>query len=346
MDNAGGGRRGLRASPSAGLLELVSQEYGIDPPATAIDLGGSANLNLLLDSGAQRLVLRVYRPYVTPSRLDTIQGVRRALFDAGLPCHGLVPTRDGRPWVRYAGRCVELEHYVAHDATMDSLERLHIALPVLGRMHTVLGRLNVNTDGLTAPFANAIAPEEVVERSARGTARIRSWNPTPEEHQLAAQADALAQQVAQAERTYSEALPRQLVHGDFWDSNVLLRGDRVVYIADFDFLAERARIDDLALTLYFACLSFFDASVSDTQLGRLRRLLDAYDEGSEPPLSAVERAALPLALARQPLWSIGVWVASLDEVAAARRHAAGMHQELRWALRLMAEIDRWQSALS
>jgi Ser/Thr protein kinase RdoA (MazF antagonist) len=44
----------------------------------------------------------------------------------------------------------------------------------------------------------------------------------------------------QAERAYSKALLHQFVHGDFSDNNVLLRSDRVVYIADFDFLAGRA----------------------------------------------------------------------------------------------------------
>jgi homoserine kinase type II len=152
--------------------------------------------------------------------------------------------------------------------------------------------------------------------------------------------------VAGAERPLTDRLPRQLVHGDFWDNNVFLRSGRVVFVTDFDFMGERARIDDLALTLFFTCMEFFEEPVSDDQLGRLRRLIDAYDAGSERPLTATERAALPLAIARQPLWSIGGWVASLDDEEAARQHAAAASLEVRWALSLMGDVDRWRAALA
>jgi hypothetical protein len=46
------------------------------------------------------------------------------------------------------------------------------------------------------------------------------------------------------------------------------------------------------------------------------------------------------------LWSIGGWIAVLDEEAAARRHAASMLGEVEWALRLVRELDRWQAAFT
>ena len=59
------------------------------------------------------------------------------------------------------------------------------------------------------------------------------------------------------------------------------------------------------------------------------------------PLSAAERAALPLAMARQPLSSIGGWVARLDDEVTARRHAARVGPELVAARQLMTELGRW-----
>jgi Ser/Thr protein kinase RdoA (MazF antagonist) len=47
------------------------------------------------------------------------------------------------------------------------------------------------------------------------------------------------------------ALPTQLVHGDFWAANVHLSGDQLTLLLDFDFLGNRPRVDDLALTLFF-----------------------------------------------------------------------------------------------
>jgi homoserine kinase type II len=125
---------------------------------------------------------------------------------------------------------------------------------------------------------------------------------------------------------------------------VFFRDGRVVLVTDFDFMGERSRIDDLALTLYFMSLKYAKGPVSDHQLLRLRRLVNAYDIGLAEPLSSAERAALALALARQPLWSIGGWVALLDDEQSARRHVAGICWDVEWALRIVREVDRWQAA--
>ncbi len=80
--------------------------------------------------------------------------------------------------------------------------------------------------------------------------------------------------------------------------------------------------------------------------GLLRELVDAYDTGLDEPLTPAERAALPLAIARQPLWGIGGWVALLDDEQAARRHAAGMGTEIDLGLHIVRDIQRWQKAFA
>jgi Ser/Thr protein kinase RdoA (MazF antagonist) len=126
----------------------------------------------------------------------------------------------------------------------------------------------------------------------------------------------------------------------------LFRDGRPVFVTDFDFMGVRMRIDDIALSLYFTCMEFPEEPVSDEQLRKLRRLLDEYEAGSEHPLSSAERTILPLAMARQPLWSIGGWVASLDDEQAARQHAAATAPEVGWALHRMREVPRWQAAFA
>jgi Ser/Thr protein kinase RdoA (MazF antagonist) len=127
---------------------------------------------------------------------------------------------------------------------------------------------------------------------------------------------------------------------------VLFRGGRPVLLADFDFMGERARIDDLALTLHCARCDLGGQAGQVEELARLRRLVASYDAGLDLPLSAAERAALPVAMARQPLSTIGGWVARLDDEAAARRHAAGVGPELAAALRIMTDLERWRDALA
>jgi Ser/Thr protein kinase RdoA (MazF antagonist) len=344
MDNAGNGRRGLRAGPTAWVLAALREHYGIAGNRIR-DLGGSSNLNLLVADDQTRYVVRVYRPYVTGGRLADIHLVRRELSRGDVPSAQVVPTGDDQPWIRVAGRLIEVEWFVEHDATMDSWDRLEAGLPLLGRIHSLLQAVKVSAEGRTPLFANHLEPAQAQLATARGTARIRAWQPTPTEGRLARMADELAELVSAGERDLA-AVPRQLVHGDFWDNNVLFRDERVVLVADFDFMGEQARIDDLALTLYFADAGFGHDEADGSRLARLRRLVDAYASGLDQPLTALERAALPWAMARQPLWGIGGWVASLDDVTAARHHAAGMAGDVARALHVVREIDRWQQALA
>jgi len=346
MDNAGSGLRGLRASMSLELFEALRDCYGIDSGEDVVDLGGSSNLNLLVSDDTRQYVLRVYRPYVTEARLEDIQLVKRELTARGVPCSEVVATQDGQTWIMLDGRLVEVEYYVEYDADMDTWERLEIGLPILGRLHTILRDVKVSADTKRPLFANHIEPHDALNRTLHGARRIRKWDdPSPAELRLADAAEELAHLVFSAERVLVAALPRQLVHGDFWDNNVFFRDGSVVLVADFDFLGERARIDDLALTLYFTCLKYPEDRLSDHRLQRLRRLVDAYDSGLEDPLTSAECAALPLAIARQPLWSVGGWVALLDDEGSARQHAAGIGWDVEWAIRIVREIDRWQGAL-
>jgi hypothetical protein len=76
MDDADGGRRGLRARPGPGLQQVLRDKWGLEGIGEAVDLGGSASLNLLVGAAARRYVARVHRPSVTPGRLGAIRAYR------------------------------------------------------------------------------------------------------------------------------------------------------------------------------------------------------------------------------------------------------------------------------
>ncbi len=268
-----------------------------------------------------------------------------------MPCAQPVRTRDGKLWIEIDGRLAEVEPYVEHNAEMDTWERLEAGLPLLGRVHSLLEGLEVHVDGRQAPASNSIAPEDVVDGVRRGTACIRRWAASPTsaaELEVAAAADQLAELVWEAERGLAVAdqrtLRRQLVHGDFWDNNVLFHEGQVVQVGDLDFMGERERIDDLALTLYYTTSTFGGAGGASVEHARrLRRLVDAYESGLDGPLSEAERAALPLALARTPLAFIAM-VPRVDSEAGAQRLAAEMVGDIQWALGIVRDLDVWQAA--
>jgi homoserine kinase type II len=247
VDDAGGGRRGTRAVASAELWEVLAARWAI-PCQRGRDLGGSLNLNLLVGRGGECLVVRVYRPSVSQARLADTQGVRDRLDAAGVPCSALVAARDGGRWARAGDRLVEVERFIGHDGRMNTWPRLAGGLPILGRIHTLLAGAEVSPAGRSVEFANHIEAGRVLSGTRAGAARIRSWHPTPWERRMASEAERLAELVAAGEADLTSQLPRQLVHGDFWDNNVFFRGEDLVFVADFGFMAERSRIEDLALT--------------------------------------------------------------------------------------------------
>jgi Ser/Thr protein kinase RdoA (MazF antagonist) len=60
-----------------------------------------------------------------------------------------------------------------------------------------------------------------------GTQRIRGWASSSAELYRADAAEELAQRVAAGERDLVSRLPRQLIHGDFWDNNVFFRCSKI-----------------------------------------------------------------------------------------------------------------------
>ena len=342
MDDAAGGQRGARAAVSAGLEGFLRANWGVWPAGPAPDLGGSSCLNLLVTDGRWLRVARVYRPWVTGQRVAALQAVRHHLADHGVPCARPVRAAGGSGWEIFEDRAVEVEPFVAAPAAMNTLSRVRTGLVVLGRIHALLQAFRSCPAAATPRFANYVAAEGLVGAVAAGTRRIRAWRPTPAEARLADLADELAETLAQYERDRPVQLRRQLVHGDFWDNNVRFHHGQVALVTDFDFLADHPRTDDLALTLYFTSIDITDIAGDPTPL---TALVDAYESGLGARLSRHERAAIPLAMARQPLWSISVWVALLDDQDAARRHLAATAPELEWAAQLTSRIAQIQDAL-
>lgn len=343
MTDAAGGQRGTRAIVTPDLEEFLRAHWGVRPAGAASDLGGSVNLNLLVTDGRSLRVARVYRPFVTGQRIGALQAARRHLARHGVPAAEPVPGLRGRYWETFQGRAVEVEPYLAAPTAMHTLARVRTGLTVLGRIHALLQEFPPDPAAAAPRFANYVAADGLVEAVAAGTRRIRAWRPGPAEGRLADLADQLASTLAAREQDRPAPLRRQLVHGDFWDNNVLFRHQQVALVTDFDFAGERPRTDDLALTLYYASVDITDITRRPAQLADLA---GAYEAGLGARLSQHERAAIPMAMARQPLWSIAVWVALLDSEDTARRHLAATARELTWALQLTGRITQVQNALT
>jgi homoserine kinase type II len=333
-----------RPGLTAEVLATLRDQFALESLTAPRDLDGAFSLNVLMETPRGRFVARVHGSQTSAERLTEIQRTRRHLLAGGVPAPQQVMTRDGAPFVTVGGHLLEVERYVVHDAYMNSWERLEIGLPYLGRTHSLLRSFEVSEAGCHPLIANHIEPNEALAGTLRGVQRLRSLDLTAEERELCSRYEELAYLVDEAEHGIGSTLPRQMVHGDFWDNNVLVRAGAVVLVTDLDFMGERLRVDDLALTLYFANSSIGGDRLSEGRIRELRRLVDAYASGLDEPLSRDERRALPAAIARQPLWSMGTYVVLNPDAEKARAEAVLRAVDVDWTLGLARDLGRWRDA--
>ncbi len=216
-------------------METVTDVWAVDLE-DAQALGGSTGLNLRADGADGPVVVRVHRSHVTAARVEALQLAREAARDAGVPT--ALPRRgpDGQRQTLVEGRVVEVEEFVDSDGKMDTQARIAQAMPWLGRLHDALGRAELTRAGDDLVFANFIAAGDVARKVTAGAARIRSVAPIHAE--IADGAEALAGRLDEA-GSAGPALESQWCHGDFWDNNVLFRGDQIALITDFGFMNRR-----------------------------------------------------------------------------------------------------------
>lgn len=221
---------------------------------------------------------------------------------------------------------------------MSTWPALRAGMPVLARLHDVLCVAPAPAAAATPPIANHIAAARVLQETAPAIATIRGWRLMRTEEHYVRSAETLAQRLHEI-TAYD--LPIRLVHGDFWDNNVYFRGAEPVHIGDFDFLGERARIDDLALTLFFTGEHMGRDEATPQRLALLRDLVDRFDAVLREPLSERERATLPYAIARCPLTFLR-GIAEQGRPALAELRAL-RGPEYDWALRML-DSPTWREA--
>jgi Ser/Thr protein kinase RdoA (MazF antagonist) len=333
---------GERAVVTPELLRVLREQYRLGWRGEVVDLGGSVNLNIHLPADNGGFVARVYSPWTSSARLSSIQLVRSRLAASGFPLPQTIPTRDGAAWVGFDGRVLEVERYISGER-MDTWDRLLHGMSMLGQIHQTLQGVDADAAGREAPYANYVAADRALEWTRDAAARIGRDGGSLAELRLAQIAEKLALELHDTELERAAFLPRQLVHGDFWDNNVLFRAQEIVAVLDFDFMGERARIEDVALILcyMFTSSSFRQQYHPPDRIGRLRELVDAYDAGLREHLSARERAALPLALVRNVLPPFcNLW--HVRDEAVYHKYVSQITSEIEWSLELLAELDRWQ----
>lgn len=334
-----------RAQSPRQFVDELRDGFGLPPVESWSDIQVGWTTNVLLETGMTRLVARIHRESTSVERIQAMQAARTALADGGIPAVRPIQARDGATTMRLtSGRLVELEDFVEWDTKMNTTLSLRPGHALMAQMDDVLRTSSLPAAADHMPDANHISSEDALSATRHGAERIRGWG-RPEVSGFADDVVAHVDAVVRAEEPLRQHQLVQHTHGDFWDNNVLFASTAPVLLLDFDFLALRPRVDDSALTAYFYLLGPGMRESREENRQNLRSFLDAYDAAASIPLAPEERAAFPLAIARQPAWSVGGWVLKYGEGRAVA-HALDAASEFPVAKSVLDNLGQWQDAMS
>jgi len=288
-------------------------------------------------------LVRVHRPWTSPARLAGVHRALAFLRAAGHPIPAVLATPAGQTWTTLQDRLVEVNTFVPSNASADSGARLGVALALLARLHATLATLA--PDAIPPPlYSPHTTPDAMLAGLAETDSAFAALRHHASYPQAAATREAtrvLLATLDTARAGYAAHLSRAYIHGDYGGDNILFRDGQIVAVLDFDFLAYRERVADLARTLYWGIGPFGSvrpAEPAPDEIAQLAALLRRYQHAATPPLADDELRALPYEMARIPLF----FIAEAGYLPADAPDPAPLHQTL--ALRPQLGRATWLTA--
>ncbi len=295
-------------------VRLLADAYGWNPISDEVTpLGGAVNGVARIHTDIGDLVVRVHRPWTGPARLTAVHAVQDRLRTLVIPIPRVVASSSGQTFVTIPGdpsgpprqgaehdRLVEVTEAVIADSTEETRDRADLVLAMLAPLHNALAAV----DRASVPQPTYAAHVDVLEAIAwldetdDAFATCASHPDFPRASAVRTIARELIERIRRDRLALEPHLPRQLVHGDLGFGNVLVRDGRVVAVLDFDFMAERPRIFDLAYSLYHALTRLRsrhrNGVLTEDELSWLAGHVAAYSRAANRPLTGPELDALPL----------------------------------------------------
>jgi homoserine kinase type II len=306
----------------AALADEVRRRYGLDVRRCRLIARGSNDF-YRVDDVEGRHALRVSRAgYRSAQDVGYELGLLRWLAAAGLPVPTPRPQLDASPFFTLAApegeRPVVLLSWIdgqplGHDMSVAEGD-------AAGRL---LGRLQLAARGFDPPYVKRIDTVARIERQLRfvdGVLHVGSESRSAFDRGLAAVRAFFA-------GPGPAALPTGPTHGDFQFANVMKCGDGSLWPVDFD---------DCGFDLLAKDLVTFEWRA------RLERLpqpvIDAFEAGylAARPMSAAERAALPVLRIARDLYLLVSYCAYIDRIGP----VAGFERESRLVELLLEDLRR------
>lgn len=228
------------------LLARVLSHYGLGQAASVQPVEeGLVDDNWIVETNRGRYFLKRHHPARSqPDRIRAQHALVAWLWAAGFPAPNILGTLAGDSLLILDGRAYELQDYIDGEVC-DPGRPAH-----LEAAGAALARYHILVEGFAPPALCTGKPLYTPVQIDLFLGRLcESWQVEQDlARRLQLEADRLAARFA----GYG-GLPHRVIHGDYWAGNLLLDGDRVVAVVDYDKASWQPRLVELAEALvYFA----------------------------------------------------------------------------------------------
>ncbi|TMA52144.1 MAG: homoserine kinase [Deltaproteobacteria bacterium] len=255
-------------------LTEITEDYGLVRLLTSSGIpSGSVNTNYLLETARGRHLLRVDE---VKGELEVKRELDLLLFlrKHGFPCPQPLADRKGRYYRETGGKCFSVYRY--YDGHVVPSERL-----TTGQLESI-GRALADLHTICKSYKKGIDNRFSFERVAGVYGEVRGRLPSYFKRIVRT----LDDEVDYLHNYLEGKLPKGIIHGDLFVDNLILKGDKVIAMLDFEAACRGKFIFDLATAVNALC--FADEQY---HLKRFEALIAGY-EGMRA-LSLAEWDAFP-----------------------------------------------------
>jgi homoserine kinase type II len=255
------------------LAEIV-EDYGLVKLLAAHGIpAGSVNTHYLLETARGKHLLRVDE---VKGELEVKRELDLLLFlrKHGFPCPQPLADRKGRHYRESGGKCLSVYRYYDGHA----LNPPRVTAGQLENIGRVLADLHTIGKSYKKGIDNRFTFERIADVYGQARGRLPSY--------FKRIVRTLDDEVDYLQNYLETKLPKGIIHGDLFHDNIIVKGDKVVAVLDFEAACRGKFIFDLATAVNALC---FDGE--NYQLKRFEALIAGYE--SLRALSLAEWDAFP-----------------------------------------------------
>ena len=261
---------------------LLAAEYGLPKVVSVRTVReGSVNTHYLLETGRGRFVVKIdeVKSEIEDKReLDLLLFLRKY----GFPCPVALADRRGRHCRDWNGRQLSMYRHIDGHA-VDPEDLTGVQLENIGR---VMADLHL----ITKAYKKGVDSRFNFDRVAEIYSGVRGRLP----HYLKKIVRTLDEELEYLQNYLENKLPKGIIHGDIFADNVMIKGDKVVAVLDFEAAGRGKFIFDLATAVNALC---FEGG--RYALKRFESLIAGYEApaSSLPPSHAVNVPGISVTVA-------------------------------------------------